>query len=106
MYWWQSQKSISKRGAGPAAPAAAATGVGGGAAGEVAVQKVHHNLAPKPSFHHGAGKLNKLESIKEDINKKADRFIQMTKARLFNQSKSFRQPPAAPPPAGRDGHLF
>lgn len=107
MSWWQSQKIIRKGGAGgggsTAAPAtaAAAAGLGGGGAGEVAVQKVYHNLAPKPTFR-------KIDSIKEDINKKADRFIKMTRARLFNQTKSFRQPAGSPPAtaAGRDGKLF
>uniref|UniRef100_A0A0D9ZU14 Uncharacterized protein n=1 Tax=Oryza glumipatula TaxID=40148 RepID=A0A0D9ZU14_9ORYZ len=101
MSWWQSQKSIRKGGGGTAAPAtaAAAGGIGGG--GEVAVQKVYHNLAPKPTFR-------KIDSIKEDINKKADRFIKMTRARLFNQTRSFRQPAGSPPAtaAGRDGKLF
>uniref|UniRef100_A0A0E0KYB6 Uncharacterized protein n=1 Tax=Oryza punctata TaxID=4537 RepID=A0A0E0KYB6_ORYPU len=108
MSWWQSQKSIRKGGGGPAAPATATTGIGG-SAGEVAVQKVYHNLVPKTTFNHGAGKLRKIDSIKEDINKKADRFIKMTKERLFKQTKSFRQPagsPAAAAVAGRDGKLF
>uniref|UniRef100_A0A0E0DLS5 Uncharacterized protein n=1 Tax=Oryza meridionalis TaxID=40149 RepID=A0A0E0DLS5_9ORYZ len=77
MSWWQSQKSIRKGGgggAGTAAPATAAAAGGIGGAGEVAVQKVYHNLAPKPTFR-------KIDSIKEDINKKADRFIKMTRAR-------------------------
>uniref|UniRef100_J3M3V5 Uncharacterized protein n=1 Tax=Oryza brachyantha TaxID=4533 RepID=J3M3V5_ORYBR len=113
MPWWQqSQKSMSKIGGGGGGPAAPAGGAGA-AAGDVAVQKVFHNLAPtKHSFHHGGhGALGRMHTIKEDINKKADRFIQMTKARWFSQGKSFRQSPAAGPPApatttGRDGrHL-
>uniref|UniRef100_A0A0D9WCL8 Uncharacterized protein n=1 Tax=Leersia perrieri TaxID=77586 RepID=A0A0D9WCL8_9ORYZ len=97
MLWWSSQQKRSSGGHAPAAATAIAGGAGAG--DDVPVQKVP-NLAPKVTFHGaGPGKIKKLESIKEDINKRADRFIQRTKAK-FNQSKSFQHPSAA---TGRGG---